>query len=62
MTMGYRVPTYPLRFGSATSFNEWLRTAGFCPGLYDIRDHIKMFGKPIVRVPVERQVPNEADL
>lgn len=28
----------------------------------ELEQHIKLFGKPRVRVPVERQLPNEADL
>lgn len=59
MSMGINIPSYPLRFISARSFNDWLRNF-YTPEQFSL--HVRNHGKPIVRVPVERQTPNEADL
>lgn len=39
------------------AFNEWLRMMG-----PHADSHIRLWGKPRVRVPAPRQTPNEADL
>ena len=49
----------PMRFPSPEAFAEWLRVFSM-PQAWHI--HVRMYGKPIVRVAVPRQVPNEADL
>lgn len=45
---------------SLNAFNRWLEEISQFRG--GPAEHIKIFGKPRVRVPVERQMPNEADL
>lgn len=49
--------TDPLKAMTSEVFNEWLKDWP-----ESVRAHIALFGKPRVRVPVERQTPNEADL
>lgn len=62
MTMGVlQVHTRPIRFSSATSFQDGLRRNMYW-GAEDLKYHIQNYGKPHVRVAAPRQVPNEADL
>lgn len=56
MSGGVRYPN-PYAPISREAFNDWLRSWP-----ESLASHIALFGKPRVRVPVERQVPNEADL
>lgn len=56
MSGGFRYGGDPRRM-AVEQFRYWLSE------LPEQRDaFVKMWGKPIVRVPVERQTPNEADL
>lgn len=52
-------PTFgsPIRTYAKDEFVAWLRD--WPEG---VKEHIRIYGKPVVRVPVERQTPNEADL
>jgi len=47
------------RSWTVDEFREWLNSFSRPES---IRDSIAICGKPRVRVPVDRQVPNEADL
>lgn len=55
------IPSYGMRDPTRMALDEFRRW------LYEIPEEaqqlrIRLYGKPRVRVPVERQVPNEADL
>lgn len=52
-------PLGPMQFPTRESFTEWLKFFSH-PETWEI--HVAMYGKPRVRVAVERQIPNEADL
>lgn len=56
MSGGFRYNGSPQRM-ALESFKDWL-----CEMPESREAFVRLWGKPIVRVPAERQVPNEADL
>lgn len=57
MSAGIRFGGDPRRM-ALEHFKYWLREEA----AESRESFVRLYGKPIVRVPVERQVPNEADL